>query len=66
MLESAAVTKISILSLRTVRMAERYSKANVIIHKNFNIYDQDLLAQLKDAHGCVLALGISANAVNKE
>lgn len=66
MLKSSAVTKISILSRCPAPMAEGHSKASVIIHKDFNTYDHDLLGRLEDAHGCVFALGISTNAVNKE
>lgn len=66
MLKSTTISKISILSRRPVPVTEGHSKANVIIHKDFNTYDEGLLGQLKGAEGCVFALGISVNAVSKE
>jgi len=66
MLNVPAVTKISILSRRPVPMAEGYPKANVIIHKDFTNYPPELLSQLEGAEGCVWALGVSVNDVNKE
>ena len=47
-------------------MADGHAKAKVIIHTDFNNYDQVLLEDLKDAQGCVWALGESQNAVSKE
>lgn len=47
-------------------MAEGHEdKAKVIIHKDFNTYDAALLEELKGAHGCVWALGISVTQVSK-
>lgn len=46
-------------------MAEGHDKVNVILHQDFNTYNDALLEQLKDAHGCVWALGVSQNAVDK-
>ena len=66
MLAAPEITRISILSRRPVALAEGHSKAKVIIHKDFNTYDASLLEELKDANGCVWALGISQNAVKKE
>ncbi|KAF3768127.1 putative nucleoside-diphosphate-sugar epimerase [Cryphonectria parasitica EP155] len=62
------VTKISILSRRPVRMAEdlKDPRINVIIHKDFEKYDANLLSQLTGATGCVWALGISQTQVSKE
>jgi NAD dependent epimerase/dehydratase family enzyme len=64
MLTSPAVTKISILSRRAVKMAEELdqsSKVDVIIHKNFKEYSPEVLERLKGAEGCVWALGVSQN-----
>ncbi|KAH8731546.1 hypothetical protein GQ44DRAFT_735999 [Phaeosphaeriaceae sp. PMI808] len=66
MLAEQSITRVSILSRRPVKMAEGHDKAKVIIHKDFKIYDKALLGELKDAHGCVWALGVSQNDVNKE
>ena len=66
MLAQEGISRISILSRRPVKMAEGHKKATVILHNDFMKYDQPLLDKLKDAHGCVWALGISQNAVNKE
>lgn len=66
MLAQESISRISILSRRPVKMAEGHAKANVIIHNDFKNYDQALLDELKDAHGCVWAQGISQNAVTKE
>lgn len=66
MLAQESISRISILSRRPVQMAEGHEKARVIIQKDFRIYDEALLEQLKDAQGCVWALGVSQNAVDKE
>jgi NAD dependent epimerase/dehydratase family enzyme len=66
MLAQESISRISILSRRPVKMAEGHEKAKVIIHKDYNNYDQALLDELKDAHGCVWAQGVSMNAVSKE
>lgn len=65
MLAQEAISRISILSRRPVKMAEGHEKAKVIIHKDFKTYDQALLEELKDAQGCVWALGVSQNDVDK-
>ncbi|PVI00385.1 hypothetical protein DM02DRAFT_614382 [Periconia macrospinosa] len=66
MLNDAAVSRVSILSRRPVDMAQGHEdKVKVFIHKDFNKYDQTLLDELKDAQGCVWALGVSQNEVNK-
>ena len=62
MLAQESISRSSILSRRPVKMAEGHATANVI----FKNYDQALLDELKDAHGCVWAQGISQNAVTKE
>lgn len=66
MLAQESISRISILSRRPVKMAEGHEKAKVIIHKDFKVYDKALLDELKDAHGCVWAQGVSQNDVNKE
>jgi len=68
MIKNQGITKISILSRRPVPMAEdaKDPRINVIIHKDFNTYDDELLEKLKDATGCVWALGISQAEVSKE
>lgn len=68
MLKTADITKISILSRRPVPMAEdaKDPRVRVIMHKDFEVYEPELLAQLKDAEGCVWALGTSATKVTKE
>jgi NAD dependent epimerase/dehydratase family enzyme len=66
MLVHDGVSRISILSRRPVKMAEGHEdRVKVIIHEDFERYDAALLDQLKDAHGCVWALGVSQNAVTK-
>ncbi|KAK3338929.1 hypothetical protein B0H65DRAFT_284950 [Neurospora tetraspora] len=68
MIKTKDITKISIISRRPVKMAEdaKDPRINVILHKDFEKYDSDLLNQLRGATGCVWALGISQNAVGKE
>lgn len=65
MLAQESISRISILSRRPVAMADGHEKAKVIIHKDFQDYDQALLDELKDAQGCVWALGVSQNDVDK-
>lgn len=64
-LNSPAIARVSVLSRRPVKLAENESKANVIIHKNFEIYPQDVLEQLKGATGCVWAQGISSRGMSE-
>lgn len=68
MIKMKNINKISILSRRPVKMAEdaKDPRINVIIHKDFENYDSELLNQLKGATGCVWALGISQTQVGKE
>ncbi|KAI2602163.1 putative nucleoside-diphosphate-sugar epimerase [Hypoxylon sp. NC1633] len=68
MIKMKDVTKITILSRRPVRMAEdaKDPRINVIIHKDFEKYDPELLSRLKGASGCVWALGVSQTLVTKE
>ncbi|RYP50883.1 hypothetical protein DL768_003672 [Monosporascus sp. mg162] len=68
MIKMKGITKISILSRRPVKMAEdaKDPRIHVIIHKNFEKYDSEVLSQLRGARGCVWALGISQTQVGKE
>ena len=68
MIKMKEVTKISVISRRPVKMAEDAAdpRVNVILHKDFEKYDQELLDKLHGATGCVWALGISQTAVSKE
>lgn len=66
MINTPAVTRVSVLSRRPVPQAEGHEKVKVIIHKDYDSYPSDLLAQLKGAEGCVWAQGISVTQVTKE
>ncbi|RAK89447.1 hypothetical protein BO79DRAFT_263886 [Aspergillus costaricaensis CBS 115574] len=67
MLRSAEVAKITILSRRPVPMAEdvKDPRIQVLIHENFQHYEPELLQKLKDADGCVWALGTSTTTVTE-
>lgn len=67
MLKSKEVTKISILTRRPVPMVSNNNpKVNVIIHKNFQHYEPEVLAKVHDADGVVWAQGISQLKVTKQ
>ncbi|UNI20530.1 hypothetical protein JDV02_006608 [Purpureocillium takamizusanense] len=68
MLKAKDVTKISILSRKPVPMAEarRDPRVSVILHRDFGTYDAQLLDRLRDADGCVWALGISQTKVSAD
>ncbi|KAF4981281.1 hypothetical protein FZEAL_2907 [Fusarium zealandicum] len=68
MLKTKDITKISILSRRPVQMASdsQDPRVSVIIQNDFARYEPDILRQLSGARGCVWALGISQNQVDKE
>lgn len=68
MVRAKDITKISILSRRPVPFADdlKDPRINVILHKDFERYDADVLRQLEGARGCVWALGISQSLVDKE
>jgi uncharacterized protein YbjT (DUF2867 family) len=66
MITTPAVTKISVLSRRPVAQAEGHSKVNVIIHKDFASYPEEVMVRLQDAKGVVWAQGISAIGLGKE
>ncbi|EME78313.1 uncharacterized protein MYCFIDRAFT_37148 [Pseudocercospora fijiensis CIRAD86] len=65
-LTSPAISKISILSRRPVKLANDQPKAHVIIHKDFKIYSPEVLAQLKDAIGCIWAQGKSSIGMSEQ
>ncbi|KAK8042443.1 Botcinic acid biosynthesis cluster B protein 16 [Apiospora phragmitis] len=67
MLRMSSVTKISILSRRPVQMVQDRPdpRVNVIIHKDFGTYDDEVLAQLKGAAGCVWAIGVAQSQVSR-
>ncbi|KAL2114190.1 hypothetical protein VUR80DRAFT_117 [Thermomyces stellatus] len=62
------VSKISILSRRPVKMPEdaKDPRINVILHKDFEKYDSELLRKLEGANGVVWARGINQSAVETE
>ncbi|RSM01823.1 hypothetical protein CDV31_011172 [Fusarium ambrosium] len=66
MLKTKEITKISILSRRPVPLAADDPRANVIIHRDFETYEPELLNKLQGANGVVWALGISQLKVTKE
>lgn len=68
MVRAKDITKISILSRSPIKMAEdiKDPRINVIIHKDFEKYDSEVLRQLQGAKGCVWALGISQSKVDKD
>ncbi|KAJ6780937.1 hypothetical protein PWT90_09185 [Aphanocladium album] len=68
MIRAKDVTKISVLSRRPIPFVEdaKNPKVNVIIHRDFQKYDANLLSQLSGAQGCVWALGISQTKVGKD
>ena len=61
---SSAISKVSVLSRRSVKQAEGVDKVNVIIHNDFSAYSESVLEQLKGAVGCVWALGVPAGQVS--
>lgn len=65
-LADPAVTRLSILSRRPVPQIDGHPKATTIIHSDFTSYPPHVLSQLKGAHGCIWALGISQTQVTKE
>lgn len=68
MIKTEHITKISILSRRSVPMVDesRDPRINVIIHNDFQKYESSVLQQLKGADGCIWALGISQAKVSKD
>lgn len=67
MLNTKAVTTVTVLSRRPVPLADGHAKVQVILHKDFKEYPTEVLERLKGAEGCVWALGVSQNDVpNKQ
>ncbi|KAH8651073.1 nucleoside-diphosphate-sugar epimerase [Xylariales sp. PMI_506] len=68
MIKMKDITKISVLTRRPVAMAEdaKDPRINVIVHKDFTKYDDEVLSKLQGATGCVWALGISQTQVSAE
>lgn len=54
-LSSPAISRVSVLSRRPVKLAEGNPKATVLIHKDFEQYPAEVLEHLKDARGCIWA-----------
>ena len=69
-LSSPRVTQLSILSRRPFDLPSGPgldpTKARVIVHTDYTNYPNEVLEQLKDAHGVVWAQGISQAQVNAE
>ncbi|KAJ5523929.1 hypothetical protein N7494_010579 [Penicillium frequentans] len=68
MIKNPGIDKISILSRRPVPMVQGSSddRINVVIAEDFSKFDSKVLSQLNGATGCVWAMGVSQNDVNKE
>lgn len=66
MLNTPTISQISILSRSPVPQADGHSKAKVILQKDFMLYSEEVLSQLKGAEGVVWAQGISQTQVSKE
>ena len=68
MLSNPSITKITLLTRRPVPLAENASdpRVNTILHSDFTNYPPELLSQIRDATGCVWALGVSQNQVGRE
>jgi len=65
MLMEKRITKISILSRKPVPMAAEHPQVQVILHKDFSVYEPSVLAKLEGAEGCVWAQGTGSNNVSK-
>lgn len=65
LLTSPSISHISILSRRPVALASHEPKARVIIHKDYETYPPELLAQLQGATGVIWAQGISSAGMNE-
>jgi hypothetical protein len=66
MINTPAITTVSVLARRPVPQADGHEKVKVIIQKDFSSYPDELLEQLRGAEGCVWAQGISITMVTKE
>ncbi|KAF8998566.1 hypothetical protein BDQ17DRAFT_1362032 [Cyathus striatus] len=67
-LNTPSITRLSILSWRSFDLPKDVDvkKAEVIVHKDYAQYPDELLSKLKGAKGCIWAQGISQTEVNKE
>ena len=65
-LPKGEISQLYILSRNPVPMAENQPNVTVIEHKDFSQYSPGLLEELKGAHGCIWALGVSQTQVSKE
>ncbi|KAJ5948148.1 hypothetical protein N7466_001163 [Penicillium verhagenii] len=68
MIQNSAISKISVLSRRPVPMLQEIKddRINVVLAEDFTKFDNKVLDQLNGATGCVWAMGVSQNDVNKE
>lgn len=66
MISSSAVSQVSILSRRPVKMAEGHTKVKTYIQSDFSKYDSEILKNLENATGCVWALGMTSNGAKEE
>lgn len=69
-LATPKITQLSILARRQFALpfGEKYDtkKAQIIIHKDYTSYPEELTEKLKGAEGCVWAQGVSQTEVTKE
>jgi uncharacterized protein YbjT (DUF2867 family) len=65
-LSSPTIRKITILSRRPVDLAASQPKAQVIIHKDYDHYPPELLADLRGATACIWAQGISSRGLQED
>jgi len=63
---ASEVSKVTILSRRSVPIVEGKSRFETIIQKDFGTYDDALMAKLKGASAVIWAQGISVTQVDKE
>ncbi len=64
-LANSSVSRVSVLSRRPVKLAEGHEKANVIIHKEYDSYPDELLSQLQGATSCIWAQGRTSMGMNE-
>lgn len=65
MIKRPDITKVTCISRKPVPMADGHAKVEVQLHDDFMSYDDALISKVKDARGCVWALGISQTQVSK-
>jgi len=68
MLKTSEITRISILTRRTVPMVEENKdpRVQVITHTDFGSYSSEVMRQLQGANGAIWALGTSQTKVSRE